>query len=210
MLTELNGQKRPDKLVELCRKKEKVMDKKRVSTLVGNPVDLMKKMAKDNSLLHKYYHFDSKVWRNIVEHICYADDCVLIDRIDERYGEVKITVHRGTGPAIRFVDAHNYYDQCESEKDPVPSNVFCIELAVEYSDEYGHDCFEKEYRINVPVLLEDPELSQMEFELRWTEWILEMEEKKNKEKLEELKTTIEKFGGLEKVNKLLSPVSGSA
>lgn len=182
---------------------------KRVSELTGHPVDLMKEIAEDNSLLHKYYHFDSKVWRNIVEHIWRADHCVLIDRIEERYGEkVGIVVHRGTGPAIRFIDAHSYSDRYESGKDPVPADVFCIELAIEYSDEYGNNTFEKEYRLNVPVILEDPELKATEFERKWNIWLLEMSEKKSKEKLDELKSHIEKFGGIELVNKLLTLESG--
>jgi hypothetical protein len=140
----------------------------------------------------KYFHFDSKFWTALVDHIAHAPrsaDCVV-----DLPSDYHIPWHRGSGPAISFRGAYVGGGHVENEE-WIPSDFYYLDFAVTFVHKNDDDEYpatkEKEYCIAVPFDLE------MNFSfVRFDAWVTKQLDKEYQERLEELDKKITKLQSL--------------
>jgi hypothetical protein len=141
--------------------------------------------------IRKYFHFDSKLWRAIQNHIWHvAQDNALIDWPEG----FLIVVNRGTGAAITHlgccIPIADY-----SVTPPKPSNAYVLDLDVSFiNEEDRHMDYPPEkmlsYSLVVPIALEE-NFTQEGFDA----WIAQEHKKKE---AKTIKTAVERLNKLKK------------
>ena len=156
----------------------------------GNVISNMNRISELQAAQSKYYHFTSKLWKAIRNHVSYSKDCVLCEL------EGTIISHRGTGASISIKKTRLYAPDYKT-RPPTEADHFSLSFEVEYFCEgeersYDPDTYRRTYYVNPPVALE------LNFTKRgFDAWIKEMREKRDveieKPEREELKRLKKKY-----------------
>lgn len=123
--------------------------------LRGGFVAHLRAIADHEEELGKYYHFASKFWRAIVDHLYNIPTCVILDHPANHY----IPFDHAHGPCISFKGAHLFPRDYSEPGKPKEQKVFNLSVRITYihddnRDEFNPVSFERAYALHVPLDLE--------------------------------------------------------
>jgi hypothetical protein len=182
-----------------------------------NLVTFLRSLSDGKQEVFKYFHYDSKFWGALKQHICKAPRFACVIKLPAR---CKIPSYRGTGPAISFRSVHIGGGDCSSGEWQ-ESNRYCLKFAITFvlkDDDYMENppTQEKTYELLVPFDLEK-NFTQSKFDT-WVNGILDAAYAgklaaidKKLSQLQQMRDVLEKNAKLRleksrKIAKLLTPV----